>query len=158
MNMSLKTIRKSKNLTQKQAANILAVSLRSYKDYENNPSKVDTIKYNYFIDTIGKYNPIDEAHGLLSLNMIKDKCFPIFQEYNISYAYLFGSYAKNKAKETNDVDLLVSADVKGLKFYGLVEKIKNTLQKKVDVLDINQLKENMDLLNEILRDGIKIYG
>lgn len=84
--------------------------------------------------------------------------FPIFQEYNISYAYLFGSYAKNKAKETSDVDLLVSADVKGLKFYGLVEKIKNTLQKKVDVLDINQLKENMDLLNEILRDGIKIYG
>ncbi len=158
MNMSLKTIRKSKNLTQEQAANILAVSLRSYKDYENNPSKVDTIKYNYFIDTIGKYNPIDESHGLLSLNMIKDKCFPIFQEYNISYDYLFGSYAKNKAKETSDVDLLVSADVKGLKFYGFVEKIKNTLQKKVDVLDINQLKENMDLLNEILRDGIKIYG
>jgi predicted nucleotidyltransferase/DNA-binding XRE family transcriptional regulator len=156
--MSLKTIRKSKNLTQEQAANILAVSLRSYKDYENNPSKVDTIKYNYFIDTIGKYNPIDESHGLLSLNMIKDKCFPIFQEYNICYAYLFGSYAKNKAKETSDVDLLVSADVKGLKFYGFVEKIKNTLQKKVDVLDINQLKENMDLLNEILRDGIKIYG
>ena len=31
-------------------------------------------------------------------------------------------------------------------------------QKKVDVLDINHLKENMDLLNEILRDGIKIYG
>ena len=82
MNMSLKAIRKSKNLTQEQAANILAVSLRSYKDYENNPSKVDTIKYNYFIDTIGKYNPIDEAHSLLSLNMIKDKCFPIFQEYN----------------------------------------------------------------------------
>ena len=112
MNMSLKTIRKSKNLTQEQAANILAVSLRSYKDYENNPSKVDTIKYKYFIDTIGKYNSIDESHGLLSLNMIKDKCFPIFQEYNISYAYLFGSYAKNKAKETSDVDLLVSADVK----------------------------------------------
>ena len=65
MNMSLKTIRKSKNLTQEQAANILAVSLRSYKDYENNSSKVDTIKYNYFIDTIGKYNPIDESHGLL---------------------------------------------------------------------------------------------
>ena len=89
MNMSLKTIRKSKNLTQEQAANILAVSLRSYKDYENNPSKVDTIKYNYFIDTIGKYNPIDESHGLLSLNMIKDKCFPIFQEYNISYALVY---------------------------------------------------------------------
>ena len=44
MNMSLKTIWKSKNLKQKQAANILAVSLRSYKDYENNLSKVDTIK------------------------------------------------------------------------------------------------------------------
>ena len=157
MNMSLKAIRKSKNLTQEQAANILAVSLRSYKDYENNSSKIGTIKYNYFIDTIGKYNPIDEDHGLLNVNIIKDKCSPIFQEYKITYAYLFGSYAKNKAKETSDVDLLVSADVKGLKFYGFVEKIKNTLQKKVDVLDTNQLKENMDLLNEILRDGIKIY-
>ena len=46
----------------------------------------------------------------------------------------------------------------GLKFYGLVEDIRTVLHKKVDVLDINQLKDNFELTQEILRDGVKIYG
>lgn len=158
MNPSLKEIRKSKNLTQEQAALIVNISLRSYKSYENDDSKNGSIKYKYMQEVLSRYNAIDEEHGLLSLEQIKQKCQMVFEEYNISYAYLFGSYAKNSAKETSDVDLLVSSEVKGLKFYGFVEKIKNVLQKKVDVLDIGQLKDNPDLLNEILRDGVKIYG
>ena len=58
----------------------------------------------------------------------------------------------------SDVDLLISANLKGLKFYGLVEEIRTTLHKKVDVLDVNQLKDNIELMNEILKDGVKIYG
>ena len=54
MNMSLKTIRKEKNLTQDQAAKLHSVSVRSYKDYENSPSKVNTIKYNYFVEQLYK--------------------------------------------------------------------------------------------------------
>ena len=61
-------------------------------------------------------------------------------------------------KPTSDVDLLISANVKGLKFYGLVEEIREALHKKVDVLEINQLKDNLELTQEILKDGIKIYG
>ena len=71
---------------------------------------------------------------------------------------MFGSYAKNKATPTSDVDLLISAKVKGLKFYGLVEEVRTALHKKVDVLDVNQLNNNMELTQEILKDGIKIYG
>ena len=55
-------------------------------------------------------------------------------------------------------DLLISANVKGLKYYGLVEEIRTVLHKKVDVLDIAQLKDNFELTQEILKDGIKIYG
>lgn len=109
------------------------------------------------LDLLSKYNSIDEEHGLLSLSQIKEKCKTVFDEYKISYAYLFGSYSKGSAKETSDVDILVSSEVKGLKFYGFVEKIKNALQKKVDVLDAGQLNDNPELLNEILKDGIKIY-
>ena len=50
------------------------------------------------------------------------------------------------------------ASIKGLKYYGLVEEIRTVLHKKVDVLDIAQLKDNFELTQEILKDGIKIYG
>jgi len=39
-----------------------------------------------------------------------------------------------------------------------VEDIRTALRKKVDVLDINQLKDNFELTQEILKDGVKIYG
>lgn len=64
----------------------------------------------------------------------------------------------NTATEASDVDLLISTNVRGLKFYGLVEEIRSALHKKVDVLDLNQLRDNFELTKEILRDGIKIYG
>ena len=40
----------------------------------------------------------------------------------------------------------------------LVEEIRTILCKKVDVLNVNQLNNNIELIEEILKDGIKIYG
>jgi predicted nucleotidyltransferase len=71
---------------------------------------------------------------------------------------LFGSYAKGKATPTSDVDLLVYTTVSGLEFYGLVEELREKLKKKVDVLDQKQIADNFELTNEILKDGIKLYG
>ena len=76
----------------------------------------------------------------------------------MEYGYLFGSYAKGKATERSDVDLLVAMPTNGLKFFGLVEALREGLNKKVDVLDIGQLNNNIALTQEILKDGIKIYG
>ncbi len=155
---SLKEIRKSIGYTQSQAADYLKVSLRSYKSYENDPQKSNSIKYLYLIETLGKLNTIDETHGVLDINGIKEKCAKVFKDYQIDYCYLFGSYSKGKAKEDSDIDLLISSTVKGLKFYGLVEKLSNTLHKKIDLLDKDQLVANPELLDEVLKDGIKIYG
>ena len=84
-------------------------------------------------------------------------CQNIFKEYPVHYCYLFGSYAKGNATEKSDVDLLVSTDVRGLKFYGLAEKLRTELKKNVDLLHLDQLKDNPELLDEILKDGEKIY-
>lgn len=70
--------------------------------------------------------------------------------------YLFGSYAKGKATEPSDVDLLISTSVSGMTFYDLVEFLREALQKKVDVLNREQLNDNSQLINEILRHGVKI--
>ncbi len=154
----LKEIRTEKKMTQQQVADLVGISLRSYKSYENEPEKADTIKYNYIMEQLKKINIIDEENGILATDDIIKKCRSIFEKYDVNYCYLFGSYAKGKATPVSDVDLLISANIKGLKFYGLVEELRTALHKKVDVLDINQLKDNIDLLEEILKDGVKIYG
>lgn len=154
----LKELRIEKKLTQKQAAEIIGISLRSYKSYENDENKIGTIKYLYMIEKLNEINIIDEEHGIIEIEDIKRKCAKIFEKYDVSFCYLFGSYAKGKAKPDSDIDLLISADVKGIKYYGLVEEIRTSLHKKIDALDINQLNDNIDLVQEILKDGTKIYG
>ena len=155
---TIKTLRTEKRLTQAQAADLLGISLRSYKSYENEKEKEGTIKYNYIFDKLSTINPIDENHGILDISFIKDKCVEVFKEYPVRYCVLFGSYAKGKAGETSDIDLLISSDVKGLKFFGMVERLRSTLHKRIDALNIEQLKDNMELTEEILKDGIRIYG
>ncbi|MCR5847006.1 MAG: nucleotidyltransferase domain-containing protein [Lachnospiraceae bacterium] len=154
----LKEIRTEKKLTQKQVADYVGISLRSYKSYENDKGKKGTIKYNYILEKLQQINPIDEEHGIPDLDYIIEKCKLVLDEYPVHYCILFGSYAKGKAVESSDVDLLISSDVKGLKFYGMVEKLRNALHKKVDVLNLEQLKDNLEITDEIMRDGIRIYG
>lgn len=45
-----------------------------------------------------------------------------------------------------------------MKFYELVEELREALKKEVDLLNLEQLKDNLELVNEILKDGIKVYG
>ena len=156
--MELKNIRMSKGLTQVQAAQILGVSRRTYIKYENGEANLPEIKYHFLCRTLEEYGRIDEEHGLLTIDQIREVCSRVFEEYGVEYGYLFGSYAKGKATEKSDVDLLVSMPVNGLKFFGLVEMLREELKKKVDVLDVAQLNHNAALVQEILRDGIKIYG
>ena len=156
--MTLKEIRLNKKITQVEAANILSVSLRSYKEYENNPAKIHTLKYSYMCEKLNAYNLLDEEHGLLTIAEIKDRVKRVFDKYNVNFCYLFGSYAKQNANPKSDVDLLIDTEVTGLDFYGLVEELRDILCKKIDLLKVNQLENNPELLKEILKDGIKIYG
>ena len=158
MENELKKARKRNGFTQEEAAKFLGVSLRSYKSYETEKEKQKNIKYEYFVDKLNKNSYVDEEHGLLTIDKITEVIQNILKDYNVDYCYLFGSYAKNKQKENSDIDLLISDNVIGLKFYGLVEKLRENLHKKVDLLNTKQLSNNQELINEILKDGIKIYG
>ena len=149
----LKSLRIEKKLTQQQVADLMGISLRSYKSYENDEEKIGTLKYNYIFEKLAEIN-----HGIVDVDYIRQKCQSVFEGYEIEFCYLFGSYAKGKATPESDVDLLISTGVSGLKFYGLVEEIRAALHKKVDVLNMEQLMDNPELTKEILKDGIKIYG
>ena len=156
--MTLKELRIEKGLTQAACAKAVGIPMRTYVRYESDEGRKDTIKYRYIFETLQKYGVIDEDHGLLTVEKIKEICTPLFERYNVRYAYLFGSYAKGKATEKSDVDLLISMPLNGLRFYEFVEVLRESLKKKVDLLDDTQLENNTVLVKEILQDGIKIYG
>jgi predicted nucleotidyltransferase len=154
---TLKKMRISKGLTQEEASALLGVSLRSYKSYENDEGKVGTLKYNYMVEQLEKQVTLDEEHGILTLEQIKSACKAVLDGYSVKYCILFGSYAKGKATEKSDVDLLVSTEIVGLKFFGIAERLRETLHKKVDLLDLRQLADNQALIDEILKDGVRVY-
>lgn len=156
--MTLKELRKKKKLTQAACAKYLGIPLRTYQNYETDASKVGSIKYNFMLQKLEQYGFVDKTHGILTIEQIKNICAAVFEQYSVAYCYLFGSYAKGKATEVSDVDLLISTPVSGMRFYDLVESLREALQKKVDVLNHEQLNNNPELINEILKDGIKIYG
>lgn len=158
INLKLKNLRKEKKLTQAKCAEYLGIPLRTYQNYENDESKSGSIKYAFMLQKLEEYGVIDESHGVLSIEQIREICTRVFEGLKIEYCYLFGSYAKGKATETSDVDLLIGTSVSGIHFYGLVEAIREGLHKRVDILNREQLESNLELINEILKDGIKIYG
>ena len=119
-------------------------------------NKQYSMKYEYMMEKLDKYDFVDENHGILTVQKIKDVCNDILPSYDVEYCYLFGSYAKGVAKEDSDVDLLISTSISGIGFYDLVETLREGLKKKVDVLNIEELNNNLELINEILKDGIKL--
>lgn len=156
--MKFKEIRQLHHLTQAACAEYLGIPLRTYKRYESDETKIPPIKRAFILSKLQELGKTDEDHGVLTTEAIKRICADVFQDYAVDYCYLFGSYAKGKATETSDVDLFLSTEAEGLRFYGLVEALRVALNKRVDVLDQRQIDGNEKLLREILKDGVKIYG
>ena len=82
---------------------------------------------------------------------------PVFKDYKVRKAILFGSYAKGYAGKQSDIDILVDSGLKGLAFFCLLEDVVTTLGKEVDLLDVSQLKYNSQVGEEIQKSGVVIY-
>ena len=155
--MSIKDLRISKGLTQKEAAEIVGLSLRTYQNYEYEASTRDRFKIDNILKILNEYQKYTEEKGVLSNDEIVNTVSLVLSKYNVSYAYLFGSYAKGLANEKSDIDILISDEVKGLEFIGLVDELRSALHKKVDLIRIDDLKNNYNFLNEVLTTGVKIF-
>lgn len=95
---------------------------------------------------------------IYTTQQIKNILQPVFMNYNIRKAVLFGSYAKGEAKESSDIDILVDSGLKGLEFFGLLEDVTVSLDKNVDLIDITQVKNGSEVDIEIAGSGVLIYG
>ena len=83
---------------------------------------------------------------------------PVFEAYKIKKAVLFGSYGKGTATDSSDVDIMVESGLRGLKFVGLIEDIRESLNDKdVDLLDVSHIEKNSRVEEEIQKTGVSIY-
>ena len=157
---SLKTIRTDFGVTVKEASRTSGVPLRTYLRYEKDENYGNALKRKAIIRSLEEAYSIDEEKGVLTLESIKSSVYSVMEAYkdSIQFCYLFGSYAKGYATEKSDVDLCVSTTLSGFEYLALLEKLKESLHKKVDLLRLSEVKEDEALLVEVMKDGFKIYG
>ena len=160
MSMELKEYRIYIGLTAKEASIACNVPLRTYIRYESDSSYGDVLKRNQMLSLLKDKYEITEEKGILTIEKIKDIVNKVLINYEneVSFCYLFGSYVKGYAKGNSDVDLCISTTLTGMNFVGLIEELRVALNKKVDLLRLSDLIDNVDLINDIMKDGLKIYG
>jgi len=71
-----------------------------------------------------------------TIEEVKKKAAPIFDQYGIKYAAVFGSAARNQDKPDSDVDLMVhfGTPMGMFAYMRFVHELENILHRKVDIV------------------------
>lgn len=159
--MDLKSLREQKHLTQKEAAKLVGLPFRTYQNYEYGIVPLTTFRGKAIVHSLETYCPYAEDKGIWpqsDLIAVAKAVLSSYSNEDISFAYLFGSYAKGKATAKSDVDLLVDGSLSGLRFFALQSQLEKAFAKKVDLVRLQDLKNNLPFVSEIMKTGIRIYG
>ena len=94
-----------------------------------------------------------------SVNEIKEKLLPIFNQVPVEKAILFGSYAKGTQRLLSDIDIVIDSKgkIKGIDFFGVLEDITEALSISVDLIEASQIIDGSRVQREIMETGIVIY-
>jgi uncharacterized protein len=93
----------------------------------------------------------------VTVEEIKEKAIPIFEQYGVTYAAVFGSLARGEDRAEGDVDILVrlGRPTGMVAYVRLAESLEERLHKKVDLVTEGSL--NKHLRPYVLPDLKTIY-
>lgn len=96
---------------------------------------------------------------IYSIKDIKKILKETFANTDVEKAILFGSYAKNTQTQNSDIDILIDSNgkIKGLKFFAIIDIIREKFDKEVDVIDKSEINRNSKIEKEIERTGVVVY-
>lgn len=94
---------------------------------------------------------------MYTVSEIKIAFLPVFQKYKVKKAVLFGSYAKNSATDSSDIDIMVDTQLRGLKFFGFLDELCNTVTCPVECIDVQDIETDSLVDNEIKKTGVLLY-
>ena len=91
---------------------------------------------------------------------ILDRLIDVFKKNEITYAGVFGSYAKNQVNSDSDIDFLIEFKPENNKtlfdMVDIQDELKKILKKNVDLVTKNSL--NKYLKDEVLKTAKTLYG
>lgn len=157
-NEDIKNIRKKKNLTQKEAADLCGIPLRTYQDYENLEKKKDSLKYDAIMQKLKEYDRFTKIHGIYEIYQIKEISKSIFIKFNIDFVILVGDYTFGVPSSSSSIDFIIGMnDFNTSKLKELNEELKNTLYKEITIINYESLLKDKELLSQTLSKGVRIY-
>ena len=94
----------------------------------------------------------------MTIEEIKKKAIPVFKQYGVVYAGIFGSVARGEDTIKSDIDLLVEIrkSIGIYEFIGFKQELEELLGKKVDLVSKGAI--NKYIKPYIEKDLLKIYG
>lgn len=162
MDTSLKKLRKNLNFSQGDLVKMIGIPLNTLQNWEQGVRKPSNWVLTLIMDRMlqesrEKENQINERTGILTLLEITRMVRAIASQYEINKVLLFGSYVKGKAKPRSDIDLYIEASLTGLAYFDFTEKLRQSLNKKIDLFSNLTLDSNSSTYLEIEDTGITIY-
>ena len=103
-------------------------------------------------------DPERNTEDVYDIDEIKNRLVPVFRQYGVRRAVLFGSYAKGEARPVSDVDILLDSGLIGLAFVGFSGRVMDALEKDADVIDVRYMRKGSMVDREIQSTGVLIYG
>ncbi len=79
------------------------------------------------------------------IDQIKEKIKPVAKKYNLTYIWIFGSYAKRKQREDSDIDILVKTEdvAEGFKIVEVKFALEEALNKAVDIITTGSIRGSL---------------
>lgn len=102
-----------------------------------------------------------------SLQEIANRILPVAKRYGLRSVYVFGSYAREEARENSDIDLLI--DTTGTNLNSLMSlgqlycDLEEALEKKIDLITVSSLEQRPSFESDILfrenvnKEKVKLY-
>lgn len=105
---------------------------------------------------------------IYSIDELKKRIAPVAEKYQLSAVYLFGSYARNEASESSDVDVLIDRTGSRVRnmfdMGGLYNDLCGSIEKTVDLITTCALEQESTktrtpwFVDNVNAAKVKIYG
>ena len=99
------------------------------------------------------------SEKIYTIEEIKDILNEILKDEPVYQVILFGSYAKKKATNKSDIDLIIDtkSTLKGFALLKLICQIQEKLQKDIDGFEKYEIIDDSPIDKEIKETGVIIY-